>query len=92
MKSEITTQNYKFSQHTKCEFFPCHKVKDVAEFNCLFCYCPLYMLKDECGGNFKYTNGFKDCSDCTITHSRGGYEHVMSKMGAVMKIGSDRKQ
>ncbi|WP_353963176.1 cysteine-rich small domain-containing protein [Aequorivita marina] len=33
-----------------------------------FCYCPLYMLKDDCGGNFKYTNGFKDCSDCKLPH------------------------
>ncbi|MCG4735218.1 cysteine-rich small domain-containing protein, partial [Casaltella massiliensis] len=26
-------------------------------------YCPLYALKDECGGNFKYTDdGIKDNS------------------------------
>lgn len=91
MRSDITTENYKFTQHTKCEFFPCHKVKDEAEFNCLFCYCPLYMLKEECGGNFKYTNGVKDCSDCTITHSKKhGFDHVMSKMAMVTKIGSEK--
>jgi Zn-finger protein len=46
------------------------------------------MLKDKCGGNFKYNNDIKDCSDCTIPHSKGGYEHIMSKMKDVIRIGS----
>ncbi len=85
------TENYKFSQHKKCEYFPCHKVKNEEEFNCLFCFCPLYMLKDKCGGNFKYTNGVKDCSDCILPHTKGAYQHVMSKMGEVIKIGSEQE-
>ena len=84
------SENYKFSQHKKCEYFPCHKGVKEEEFNCLFCYCPLYMLKDQCGGNFKYYKGIKDCSDCTITHRPRGYEHVMSKMSMIMKIGSEK--
>ena len=84
------TENFKFNQHTKCEYFPCHKLKNVDDFNCLFCYCPLYMLKDKCGGNFKYTNDIKDCSGCTITHTKNAFDHVMSKMGEIMKIGSER--
>ena len=84
------SENYKFFQNTKCEYFPCHKVKNEAEFNCLFCFCPLYMLKESCGGNFKYTNGFKDCSDCAITHSKGAHKYVMSKMGMVTKVASER--
>ena len=91
MKFVTKTQNYKFTQNTKCEYFPCHKVKNVEEFNCLFCYCPLYMLKDDCGGNFKYTNGVKDCSGCTKTHLNGAFDHVMSKMSTVLKIGSEQK-
>lgn len=90
MKFKFTTENYKFSQNTKCEFFPCHKVENEAEFNCLFCFCPLYMLKDQCGGNFKYTNGHKDCSDCTLPHTKNAYKHVMSQMSMVTKIGSER--
>ncbi|NBI07728.1 cysteine-rich small domain-containing protein [Senegalia massiliensis] len=82
------SENYKFNQNEKCEYFPCHKVNDVKEFNCLFCYCPLYALKDKCGGNFKYNNGIKDCSDCTITHSKNGYDHVMSKISKIIEIGS----
>lgn len=82
--------NYKFVQNTKCEYFPCHRVKDEEKFNCLFCFCPLYMLKDKCGGNFKYNHDTKDCSDCTIPHSDGGYDYIMSKMEEVIRIGSER--
>ena len=53
------SQNYKFFNHKECEYFPCHKTNDPDNFNCLFCYCPLYALKDKCGGNFN-----DDCRDC----------------------------
>ena len=84
------SENYKFVQNRKCEYFPCHKVENKEDFNCLFCFCPLYMLKDKCGGNLKYTNDVKDCSDCLIPHSKGAYKYVMSKMNVVIKIGSER--
>jgi len=84
------SENYKFVQNRKCEYFPCHKVENNEDFNCLFCFCPLYMLKDKCGGNLKYTNDVKDCSDCLIPHSKGAYKYVMSKMNVVIKIGSER--
>lgn len=80
-------ENFKFVQNNKCEFFPCHSrvVKD--NFNCLFCYCPLYALKEKCGGNFKYSNNIKDCSDCTIPHSSGGYDYIMSKINDIIELG-----
>ncbi len=83
------SQNYKFNQHTKCEYFPCHKGSNKETFNCLFCYCPLFMLKDKCGGDFKMKNGIKDCSACTKPHDENGYEFIMSKMKVVIKNGSD---
>lgn len=83
------SENYKFVQNEICEYFPCHKTSDPEHFNCLFCFCPLYMLKKECGGNFKYTNGVKDCSECMVPHGGNGYEHVMSKMKRVVAIGSE---
>ena len=65
---------YSFTQHTACEFFPCHKTSHPEDFNCLFCYCPLYTLGSKCGGNFRYLeNGVKDCSDCLLPHGRGSY-------------------
>ncbi len=85
------SENYKFFQNKECEYFPCHKVENEAEFNCLFCFCPLYMLKGECGGNFKYTNNFKNCADCIIPHGKKSHEYIMSKMGEVCKIGSERE-
>ena len=78
--------NYQFFQNKACEYFPCHKV-DKEEFNCLFCYCPLYALKDKCGGNFVYLDsGIKSCMDCIKPHSKNGYEHIMSHMKEVMNI------
>ncbi len=87
------TENYKRFTHRKCEFFPCHKGIDPDDFNCLFCYCPLYGLKDKCGGNFKYTeNGIKDCSNCLIPHGKNSYDYIMSKMGDVMNLGRRQEE
>jgi len=82
------SENYKKFQHKNCEYFPCHKNVDEDVFNCLFCYCPLYMLKDKCGGNFKYSHDIKDCSGCTIPHGANGYEFIRNKMDEVIRIGS----
>ena len=72
--------NYSFTQHKTCEFFPCHKTDDPDNFNCLFCYCPLYTLGSKCGGNFVYLeNGHKDCSNCLVPHRRGSYSYIISK-------------
>ena len=85
------TENYKFFSHKDCEFFPCHKTGSEETFNCLFCYCPLYALGKDCGGNFSYTeNGIKDCSSCLVPHSVGAYDHVMSKMGLLMEIAKEK--
>ncbi len=83
----METENYKFFQHKECEFFPCHKVKDPENFNCLFCYCPLYALGDKCGGNFSYNEkGFKDCTDCALPHTRNNYEYIISKYNEIIEI------
>ncbi len=73
------TQNYKFFNHTACEYFPCHKTDHPENFNCLFCFCPLYLMGDKCGGNFKLTaKGIKDCSNCMIPHSN--YDYIVNKL------------
>ena len=85
-------KHYKFLQNSQCEYFPCHKTKDKEKFNCLFCYCPLYSLGDQCGGNFQYTEeGIKDCSQCLLPHGTKGYEHIMSYMSKVMELGRKQK-
>ena len=71
---------YSFMQHTACEFFPCHKTAHPEDFNCLFCYCPMYRL-EHCPGNPRYfkKNGrrIKDCSDCTFPHDPEHYDTIM---------------
>ena len=71
--------SYKFFSNKECKYYPCHKSDD--DINCLFCFCPLYSMGDKCGGNFKIlSNGIKDCSECTKTHKRDGYDYVMEKL------------
>mgnify|MGYP004672630151 FL=1 len=80
-------QNYKFFNHKDREYFPCHKTNDPDNFNCLFCYCPLYALKDKCGGNFRYTdNGIKDCSNCFLPHRRDNYDYIIRKFQDIINI------
>ena len=75
------TPHYKFFQNSTCEYFPCHKVKDKSTFNCLFCYCPLYALGDQCGGKFTYLeNGIKNCTDCTLPHKAESFQYIMDKL------------
>ena len=71
--------SYKFYNNKGCHYLPCHKVNNVDEFNCMFCYCPLYFF-DECGGKYKDKSGIKDCSDCLIPHSPKGYDYINQKI------------
>ena len=78
---------YSFFQHTACEFFPCHKTAHPEDFNCLFCYCPLYALGDKCGGNFAYVgDGIKDCSGCLVPHGRGSYSYITKKFPELAEL------
>ncbi|MDR0879461.1 MAG: cysteine-rich small domain-containing protein [Clostridioides sp.] len=84
--------NFKFFNHKDCEYFPCHKTDKPDEFNCLFCYCPLYALGKNCGGNFKIIgegiidNPIKDCSECKLPHVKENYDYIMSKYDDIVKI------
>lgn len=79
--------NYRFFQNKDCEYFPCHTQVKEENFNCLFCFCPLYALGEDCGGNCTFTEqGIKDCSNCTVPHQREGYDAVMKKMALVLDL------
>ncbi len=72
--------NYNFFSNKQCEYFPCHKNINEDEFNCLFCYCPLYLIED-CGGNKKSIDGgIKDCSNCTVPHQKEKYSYIIDKL------------
>ena len=71
-------KKFKSFQHKECEYFPCHSTGNQDQFNCLFCFCPLYTIEN-CGGNAKKTEtGIKDCSNCLVPHF--SYDHVISKL------------
>lgn len=84
--------NYDFYQNRQCEYFPCHLGADEKSFNCLFCYCPLYPLGENCGGSFTYTeDGIKDCSKCLLPHRRENYGRVLEKMDAIIAMAKKRE-
>ena len=79
--------NYAFFQNTKCEYFPCHPTDKPEDFNCLFCYCPLYTLGKQCGGNCRYLeSGVKDCSACLRPHKRENYESISRDTAKIIEL------
>ena len=77
--------SHRFFENKECKYFPCHE--GVDDFNCLFCYCPLYALGTECGGNFKITeDGIKDCSACLLPHRRENYEYVVNQYSKIAEL------
>lgn len=78
--------SYTFFTKQDCPYFPCHNHADPADFNCLFCYCPLYALGEDCGGTFCYTeDGIKDCSNCLLPHQREGFDHVQQGCSRIIE-------
>ena len=79
---------HSFFSNRACKYFPCHEGVDEDEFNCLFCYCPLYALGPACGGDFTYTEtGRKNCTACSIPH-RGdaGVDLVARRYDEIARI------
>lgn len=73
-------QNERFMQNRQCAYFPCHQGIAQEDFNCLFCYCPLYTLGKKCGGNWHYTEqGRKSCMDCAFPHHRKNYDSILAR-------------
>ena len=80
----MRSNSYRFFQNRDCKFFPCHEVQDEDDFNCLFCYCPLY-LDDNCIGSPEYIitgrgQRIKDCSSCLVVHSPEMYDKVIAHL------------
>lgn len=80
--------NYYCNQ--QCEYFPCHDNVDKEAFNCLFCYCPLY-LKPICPGTPRYIIGaagqhIRDCSSCSFPHIPANYNRIMAALMDSMEL------
>ena len=79
-------RHYAFFQNRDCEYFPCHKTAHPESFNCLFCYCPLYALGRDCGGNFCYTgSGIKNCVNCMFPHRKENYDRVIARFAEIVQ-------
>lgn len=82
-KAAAAAFDHTFFTNCDCKYFPCHETEDRENFNCLFCYCPLYFMGSACGGNFRYTEkGVKDCTGCLVPHRRENYALIMEKLRA----------
>ena len=81
-----------FFQNRSCDRFPCHRGVRESEFNCLFCYCPLYALGERCGGNCHYTEkGVKSCVDCAFPHERGNYRALLSRFPELAALAREER-
>ena len=85
------SQNYRFFNHRECEYYPCHSM-EAEELNCLFCFCPLYCLGETCGGNYRYVDGIKDCSRCTLPHRRENYERIVDQFERIKKLCEEKQK
>ena len=93
MDSYWKDKHFSFISNRECEYFPCHKTDDPDNFNCLFCYCPLYPLGEACGGNFSYTpQGFKDCSECIFPHLRDSYPKIVERYSEICVLAARRRR
>ncbi len=79
----------RYFKNEACEYYPCHAVEPDADFNCLFCYCPLNRYAD-CPGTPQYIkkadgSQIKDCSACTFPHQPDNYDRVIAFLVEKMK-------
>lgn len=78
-RTEKERKGCQFFSNRNCEYFPCHEGMKEVDFNCLFCYCPLYYTV--CLGNPQRidVNGVlvKDCSLCTFPHQPDSYQKII---------------
>ena len=86
-------QHYTFMQNRACEYFPCHEGVPEEDFNCLFCYCPLYALGEDCGGNCRYTEtGIKSCVFCAFPHDRKKYRAVTARFPELAVLAAKKEK
>ena len=83
MVSETEWRGKHFScfRNEECEYYPCHEDINQEDFNCLFCYCPLYVLAGKCGGNpIILEDGTLDCSKCLKPHIKDNYGTIIQQL------------
>ena len=84
------SNSHRFFNNRDCKYFPCHKDENNPHdsqqgnhwyMNCLFCYCPLYSIGEECGGKFAFNDeGVKCCKNCYFPHKPESYDVIVEKL------------
>jgi len=89
----LMEHSHRFFSNKECKYFPCHETLNESEFNCIFCFCPLYHLGDECGGIIKYNKAgtVKLCTDCYLPHTAEYYDIILSKLKEKNQISSKQQ-
>ena len=73
--------SFRYFKNNGCKYFPCHTGLETDDFNCLFCFCPLYFLSDKCGGAFMYNKkGVKSCENCRLPHLPDYYDVIIETL------------
>jgi len=91
-KSKRPKASFKYFENRDCKYFPCHKM-DIQDFNCLFCFCPLYFAI--CPGTPRYKERnkimFKSCTDCEYPHRPENYKAIMDCLSSLLKDGRNEQ-
>lgn len=79
--------SHRFFENRACRYFPCHK--GLEDFNCLFCYCPMYG-RNPCPGNPRFMEKegrrIKVCTDCTFPHRPENYDVIVKLLKSSGKV------
>ncbi len=91
--NQRTDRHYAFFCNRECEYFPCHPTSKPEEFNCLFCYCPLYALGERCGGAFTYNEkGYKVCTACGYPHKKENYDKIIARYAEIAALAAKKEE
>jgi Zn-finger protein len=73
---------HRFFANKQCKYYPCHATSSLEVFNCLFCFCPLYHLGENCGGKYGYggEKRKKTCVGCAFPHMPANYDEIMKRL------------
>ena len=85
----MTQNSYRYFKNDQCKYYPCHKIEEGQDFNCLFCYCPMNCY-DDCPGTPNYITResgkrIKDCTNCTFPHIPENYDYIVKFLSEKMR-------
>ena len=84
--------SHRFFRNVDCQYYPCHH--GVDELNCLFCYCPMYWVKD-CPGTPEFIERdgrtIKKCANCVFPHIPENYDKVMTTLRLAVQGALERR-